>query len=252
MGGVALADGHTLVAAVQNPGMTAGADDSLAKLADVLGHRFNDPSLLRLAVTHSSASGRLGTANERLEFLGDRVLGLIIADLLYRRFPIEEEGDLARRFAVLVSRETLAQVAGRIGLASHLTLARGEEDSGGRTNPAILADACEAVIAALYLDAGLDAARQFIENAWKGPIEQDRKPPQDPKTALQEWAQAAGHKVPSYVVIASEGPAHEPLFTVEVRVAGLPPIAASGRSKRAAEQAAAAEALQRAHSESER
>jgi len=97
--------------------MTAGADDSLAKLADVLGHRFNDPSLLRLAVTHSSASGRLGTANERLEFLGDRVLGLIIADLLYRRFPIEEEGDLPRRFAVLVSRETLAQVAGRIGLA---------------------------------------------------------------------------------------------------------------------------------------
>jgi ribonuclease-3 len=232
--------------------MTAGADDSLAKLADVLGHRFNDPSLLRLAITHSSASGRGGAANERLEFLGDRVLGLIIADLLYRRFSTEEEGDLARRFAVLVSRETLAQVAARIGLASHLTLARGEEDSGGRANPAILADACEAVIAALYLDGGLDAARRFIEEAWRAPIEQDRHPPQDAKTALQEWAQAAGRKLPSYVVIASQGPAHDPRFTVEVRVAGLPPIAASGRSKRAAEQAAAAEALQRALGESGR
>jgi ribonuclease-3 len=231
--------------------MTAGGEATLDKLAEVLGYRFTDESLLRLAVTHSSASGRGGAANERLEFLGDRVLGLIIAELLYRRFSSEEEGDLARRFAVLVSRETLAQVAGRIGLASYLTLARGEEDSGGRTNPAILADACEAVIAALYLDGGLDAARRFIEDAWRASIEQDRRPPQDPKTALQEWAQAAGHKLPSYVVVASEGPAHEPLFTVEVRVAGLPPIAASGRSKRAAEQAAAAEALQRAQGESE-
>ena len=107
------------------------------------------------------------------------------------------------------------------------------------------------MIAALYLDGGLEPARRFIEEAWKGPVEQDRRPPQDPKTALQEWAQAAGHKVPSYVVVASEGPAHEPLFTVEVRVTGLAPVAASGRSKRAAKQAAAAEALQRARGESE-
>ena len=223
--------------------MSAKAEDRLAQLAEALGHRFADPSLLRLALTHSSASGRGLAANERLEFLGDRVLGLAIADLLYRRFTGEEEGHLARRFAVLVSRESLAQVAGQIGLAPHLALARGEEDSGGRANPAILADACEAVIAALYLDGGLPAAQRFIERQWAGLVEQDRRPPQDAKTALQEWAQAAGRKLPSYVVVSSEGPAHEPLFTVEVRVDGLPPTTGTGRSKRVAEQTAAAEAL---------
>ncbi len=225
--------------------MKGRGNDPLSGLAEALGHRFTDPSLLRFAVTHSSVAGRGALANERLEFLGDRVLGVVIADLLYRRFPAEDEGHLARRFAVLVSRETLAQVAGQIGLAPYLSLARGEEDSGGRANPAILADACEAVIAALYLDGGLEAARRFIEGAWTELIEQER-PPQDPKTALQEWAQGAGRKLPSYVVIGSEGPPHDPLFTVEVRVEGLPPTTATGRSKRAAEQAAAAEALRRA------
>lgn len=223
--------------------MSAKAEDRLTQLAEALGHRFADPSLLRLALTHSSASGRGLAANERLEFLGDRVLGLVVADMLYRRFAAEEEGHLARRFAVLVSRESLAQVAGQIGLAPYLALARGEEDSGGRANPAILADACEAVIAALYLDGGLPAARAFIEREWVPLVEQDRRPPQDPKTTLQEWAQAAGRKLPSYLVVSSEGPAHEPLFTVEVRVDGLPPAIGIGRSKRAAEQAAAAEAL---------
>ena len=127
-----------------------------------------------------------------------------------------------------------------------MALARGEEDSGGRGNPAILADACEAVIAALYLDGGIEAARRFITRAWSELIEQDRRPPQDPKTTLQEWAQGAGRKLPSYVVVASEGPAHEPRFTVEVRVEGLPPALGEGRSKRAAEQAAAAAALREA------
>ncbi|MDF2766247.1 MAG: RNAse [Rhodospirillales bacterium] len=226
--------------------MSPEAQDRLAQLAETLGHRFAEPSLLRLAITHSSASGRGLAANERLEFLGDRVLGLAIADLLYRRFSAEEEGHLARRFAVLVSRESLAQVAGQIGLAPYLALARGEEDSGGRANPAILADACEAVIAALYLDGGFQAAQRFIEREWAGLVEQDRRPPQDAKTALQEWSQAAGRKLPTYVVVASEGPAHEPLFTVEVRVEGLPPAVGTGRSKRAAEQVAAAEALRAA------
>jgi ribonuclease III len=226
--------------------MSAEADGRLERLAELLGHRFADPSLLRLATTHSSASARGMAANERLEFLGDRVLGLVIADLLYRRFAAEEEGDLARRFAVLVSRESLAQVAGQIGLAPFLALARGEADSGGRANPAILADACEAVIAALYLGGGLEAARRFIEREWGGLVEQDRRPPQDAKTALQEWAQAAGLKLPSYVVVSSEGPAHDPLFTIEVRVDGLSPATGTGRSKRAAEQAAAAEALRAA------
>jgi ribonuclease-3 len=223
--------------------MSADAEERLARLAEALGHSFADASLLRLALTHSSASARGLAANERLEFLGDRVLGLAIADLLYRRFAGEEEGDLARRFAVLVSRESLAQVAGQIGLAPCLALARGEEDSGGRANPAILADACEAVIAALYLDGGLSTAQRFIEREWAGLVEQDRRPPQDAKTALQEWAQGAGRKLPSYVVVASTGPAHDPLFTVEVRVERLPAASGTGRSKRAAEQAAAAEAL---------
>jgi ribonuclease-3 len=223
--------------------MSARREDAVETLAEALGHRFADPSLLCLALTHSSASGRGGIANERLEFLGDRVLGLVVADLIYWRFPDEEEGDLARRFAVLVSRESLAQVAAEIGLAPHLALARGEEDSGGRANPAILADACEAVIAALYLDGGIEAARTFITREWSELIGQDRRPPQDAKTTLQEWAQGAGRKLPSYVVIASEGPAHEPRFTVEVRVEGLPPALGEGRSKRAAEQAAAAAAL---------
>ena len=226
--------------------MSARGEDALETLAGALGHPFADPSLLRLALIHSSASGRGGIANERLEFLGDRVLGLIVADLIYRRFPEEEEGDLARRFAVLVSRESLAQVAGGIGLAPHLALARGEEDSGGRANPAILADACEAVIAALYLDGGIEVARRFIARGWAELIEQDRRPPQDAKTTLQEWAQGAGRKLPSYVVVASEGPAHEPRFTVEVRVEGLAPALGEGRSKRAAEQAAATAALRRA------
>ena len=229
--------------------MSPEAEDRLARLGEALGHRFADPSLLRLALTHSSASGRGLAANERLEFLGDRVLGLAVADLLYRRFAGEEEGDLARRFSVLVSRESLAQVAGQIGLAPHLALARGEEDSGGRGNPAILADACEAVIAALYLDGGLEAAQRFIERQWAPLVEQDRRPPQDAKTALQEWAQAEGRKLPSYVVVGSAGPAHDPLFTVEVRVEGLAPATGAGRSKRAAEQAAAAEALRLAGEE---
>jgi ribonuclease III len=221
-------------------------EEALASLADDLGHRFSDPYLLRQAVTHASASPRdQRSANERLEFLGDRVLAIVVAELLYRRFADEEEGGLARRFAVLVSRESLAQVALTLDLGRHLVMARGEEDSGGRANPAILADACEAVIAALYLDGGLEPARRFVERAWAPLIELDRRPPQDAKTTLQEWAQAAGRKLPSYVVVATSGPPHDPLFTVEARVDGIEPAAATGRSKRVAEQAAAAALLRR-------
>ena len=229
--------------------MSAPAPDGLAGLSAALGHRFSDPALLAQALVHSSASGRTGQANERLEFLGDRVLGLVIADLLFRRFGDEDEGALARRFAVLVSRESLAQVAGAVGLAGHLKLARGEDDSGGRANPAILADACEAVIAALYLDGGLDGARSFIERAWAELVEQDLRPPQDAKTSLQEWAQGKGLKLPLYSVAAAAGPPHDPVFTVEVRVEGYPPARADGRSKRSAEQAAAALLLDRLRQE---
>ena len=243
-----MAHGDPLVAAVPTGGMSAPAD-SLSALAAALGHDFSDPALLQQALVHASASGRVGQANERLEFLGDRVLGLVVADLLFRRFAHEEEGGLARRFAVLVSRESLAQVAGEIGLAAHLRLARGEDDSGGRANPAILADACEAVIAALYLDGGLEPARRFIERAWAELVNQDLCPPQDAKTALQEWAQGQGLKLPAYSIVATAGPPHDPVFTVEVRVEGVAPARAEGRSKRAAEQAAAAVLLERLRQE---
>jgi ribonuclease III len=168
------------------------------------------------------------------------VLGLIVAEMLYRTFNKEDEGAMAKRLAALVRQEGLAHVAHAIDLGSHLILSRGEAEGGGRDNAATLADACEAVIGAIYLDAGLDAARQFVERHWSSLIAIDSKPPQDAKTALQEWAQASGLPLPIYQVVESSGPPHDPTFTVEVRVSGKRAAKASGKSKRAAEQAAAA------------
>jgi ribonuclease-3 len=231
--------------------MTKDGDPTLEHLMQVLGHRFGDPELLRVALTHPSAltrrsSGRQGPRqkggqdNQRLEFLGDRVLGLIVAEMLYRTFNKEDEGAMAKRLAALVRQEGLAHVAHAIDLGSHLILSRGEAEGGGRDNAATLADACEAVIGAIYLDAGLDAARQFVERHWSSLIAIDSKPPQDAKTALQEWAQASGLPLPIYQVVESSGPPHDPTFTVVVRVSGKRAAKASGKSKRAAEQAAAA------------
>jgi ribonuclease-3 len=217
-----------------------------AALAARLGHRFARPALLARALTHPSAASRRGARGdsyERLEFLGDRVLGLIVADLLLARFPAEEEGALAVRHAELVRRETLAEVAGELGLAAYLRLAKGEEAAGERRNPALLANACEAVIGALYLDGGLAAARGLVEPLWAPRLAAAAEPPQDAKTALQEWAQARGLALPGYREVGREGPAHEPHFTVEVRVEGREPTLGEGRSKRLAEQAAAARLL---------
>lgn len=228
------------------------ADASEPELAAKLDHRFERPDLLAQALTHPSAAappggrrrGRLSDRYERLEFLGDRVLGLVVADLLFHRFPDESEGALAKRLAVLVQRASLARVALTIDLGRHLVLSRGEDEAGGRANPGLLADACEAVIAALYLDGGMPAAARFIERQWLPLIEADLRPPQDAKTELQEWAQGVGLPLPVYETVKTEGPAHEPLFLVEVRVRGRPAASASGRSKRAAERAAAASLLQ--------
>ncbi len=216
-----------------------GAPGSLEGFAASLGHRFATPGLLRRGLTHPSAAARPGDSYERLEFLGDRVLGLLVAELLWRRFPDESEGHMARRHAALVRRETLAEVARRIGLGEHLILARAEREAGEADNPALLADACEAVIAALYLDGGLEAARAFVEPSWTPLLEADLKPPQDAKTALQEWAQGRGLPLPVYRETRREGPPHEPVFTVEVFVEGRDPAEGVGRSKRLAEQAAA-------------
>jgi ribonuclease III len=222
-------------------------DLDLPALERLVGHPFREPGLLRQAVTHASLAQRRGERGEggyeRLEFLGDRVLGLVVAELLFRHFPSEDEGALARRFAALVSRDGLARVAGRIGLGRHLRLGQGEQDSGVRDNPALLADACEAVIGALYLDGGLEAARRFVEPNWEPLIAEDLRPPQDAKTALQEWAQGHGLPLPAYRLVSAEGPPHEPHFTVEVRVSDRGSAVGTGRSKRVAEQAAAQELL---------
>lgn len=211
----------------------------LTALAARLGYAFKNPGLLAQALTHPSAAVVPGQSYERLEFLGDRVLGLVVADLLLSNFPDEAEGALARRLAQLVRRETLAQVASELDFGRHLILARSERHAGEEANPALLADACEAVIAALYLDGGLAAARAFLEPLWTPLLAADRTPPQDAKTTLQEWAQGRGMPLPEYREVRREGPPHEPVFMVEVTVQGQPPAAGEGRSKRLAEQEAA-------------
>lgn len=223
-------------------------DGELEALLGVLGYRARDPSLFLEALTHPSAKGQPDASRdsyERLEFLGDRVLGLVIADLLLSGFPEEPEGFLARRLATLVRRETLAEVGLELELGGFVRLAKGEQDSGEARNPAILADACEALIAALYLDGGLPTAHAFIARHWSGRLTAELEPPKDAKTRLQEWAQGRGLALPAYRETRREGPAHEPLFSVEVRVAGLPAESGVGRSKRLAEQEAASQLLER-------
>ncbi len=217
----------------------------LDALSARLGHRFDRPALLRQALTHASglARGHHGDSYERLEFLGDRVLSLVVAELLFDRFSHEREGEIARRHSALVRREALAEVAAGIDLGAAILLSRGEAETGGRENPAILADVCEAVIAALYLDGGLACARGFIERHWRPRIEAAARPPMDAKTTLQEWAQGRSLPLPSYREVGREGPDHGPVFTVEVTVVGQAPLRATGASKRAGEQAAAARLL---------
>jgi ribonuclease-3 len=221
------------------------ARQSLDELCAHLGHSFANPDLLVEALAHASANRRAGAGdNQRLEFLGDRVLGLVIADHLLRLYDTAETGAIARQYNTLVRRESLAEVALQIGLGDHLTLSKSERASGGGRKPAILADACEAVIGALYLDGGLDAAANFIHRFWDAMADSVAKAPKDAKTALQEFAQARTQSPPVYAVIDQEGPPHDTRFTVEVRIDGMPPTEGSGRSKRAAEQAAAAALLE--------
>lgn len=218
-----------------------------AALEQALGHRFRDPNLLRQALTHAGAGhGRRGALdNERLEFLGDRVLGLVIAELLIQRFPGAREGELGPRLTALVRREALAEAADAIDLSACLVLAPADKAAGAARRPKLLADACEAVIAALYLDGGLDAARSFIHRHWQPLLDRVATKPIDPKSALQEWAQGQGKPLPVYRLVRASGSAHAPLFEVSVEVAGQEAAAAQGPSKRAAEKAAAIALLQR-------
>ena len=238
------------VRSISGCGEIAAVERATAEhLAGVLGHRFHDQQLLAEALTHSSAAGVAGTQSyERLEFLGDRVLGLVIATLLLSGFPDEAEGDLARRHAALVRREALVRVADTIDLGRHLNLAPGESDAT-RDQLSLRADALEAVIGALYLDGGLQAASGFIERLWAPLVAEDAQPPRDAKTSLQEWAQARGLPLPRYEVVARAGPDHAPDFTVRVTVEGRAPAEANGRSKRTAEQEAAARLMAQIASE---
>lgn len=212
-------------------------------LQQTLEYTFKDTSLLEQALTHPSSNKSLN--NQRLEFLGDAVLGLLIAKLLYTHYPKEAEGELARRHAALVRGETLVEVAGKLELGKYLHLAGSEEAAGGRNTASNLEDACEALIGAIYLDGGIDAAAKLVEKYWQELANSYTTPPKDAKTALQEWAQGNGLPLPIYEVTQSDGPAHAPAFTISVTVQGHPPASATANSKRAAEQAAAATLLER-------
>lgn len=223
--------------------------EAVEALQERLGHRFNDPDLLARALTHASAGQATADRvrhNERLEFLGDRVLGLCVAETLLGRHPTAPEGELSKRLNALVSRATCAGVARAIGIGSALRMAGGETKSGLRENDTVLGDACEAVIAAVYLDAGLERAGAVIRTLWADAMERvETVAVLNPKSQLQEWAAASKRAAPVYRVVRRSGPDHAPEFTVEVEVAGLPAEAAVGGSRQTAETAAALALLRR-------
>jgi len=215
-----------------------------AELEDILDYRFADGELLVRALTHSSLKKSANDPSyERLEFLGDRVLGLIIAELLIEEFPDSAEGKLAPRLAALVSGRTLADVARSIGLREFIRMTDGEAAAGTNERVSVLGDCCEAVIGSVYRDGGLEAARKLVRRFWE-PLVADVEH-RVAKTDLQEWAQGRGLPLPKYTVVDRQGPAHAPEFTIELEIAQQDCIRATGPSKQAAEQAAAAEMLAR-------
>lgn len=211
----------------------------LIALQKRLGHDFADPGLLLRAVTHSSMTAPGREDNQRLEFLGDRVLGLVMAEALLRADRAATEGTLAPRYNALVRKETCADVARDIDLGAALKLGRSEQMSGGRRKQALLGDAMEAVIAAVYLDAGFTAAQRLVLRLWGARIDTVEDDAKDAKTALQEWAQARSLGTPDYVLIDRSGPDHAPVFTIEVRLPGKRSARATAGNKRQAEQTAA-------------
>ncbi len=215
---------------------------SLSGLEERLGHRFESQELLIRAVTHSSAiapSKRTAQSYQRLEFLGDRVLGLVVADLLHKRLPTANEGALSRALNALVRRETCAEVARDLGVGDFLLLGEAEARTGGADKGAILADVAEALIGAIYLDAGFEAAARFVTREFGARIDPAATRRADAKTALQEWAQARGLDPPSYDEMERSGPDHAPNFVIAVSVAGFEPAHAEGPSKKLAEHQAA-------------
>jgi ribonuclease III len=221
---------------------------SATELEERIGYRFANVDMLESALTHISAlKGARNRANsyQRLEFLGDHVLGLVISDMLYRAFPKADEGELSRRLADLVRKETCADIGRAIDLGAAIRVGSSEHNAGARSRPAILADVCEAVIGAVYLDGGYKAAEALVERLWQVRLSATAQPLRDPKTILQEWAQARGLPTPNYREVARSGPDHSPEFRVAVQLPGFALAEGLGRSKRVAEQAAAAAMLAR-------
>lgn len=217
----------------------------LKAFQDRLGYRFSDPEYLIRALTHSSIGSPTRENNQRLEFLGDRVLGLVMAEALLETDRDASEGQLAPRYNALVRKEACAAVAVDIDLGDVLKLGRSEMMSGGRRKKALLGDAMEAVIAAVYQDGGFDAAKDLVMRLWHDRLNSVETDARDPKTALQEWTQANGKGLPVYQEISREGPDHAPVFTIEVQVGSDMAATAKAASKRKAEQSAAATMLAR-------
>lgn len=215
----------------------------LQRFSERIGHQFARPGLLVRALTHSSLSAPTRPDNQRLEFLGDRVLGLVIAEALMKADHEANEGQLAPRFNALVRKETCADIAREVGLGEVLKLGRSEMLSGGRRKEALLGDAMEAVIGAVHMDAGFHAARDLVLRLWRPRLARAAETRRDAKTRLQEWVQARGEPPPSYIELAREGPAHAPTFTVEARLESGATRTATASTKRQAEQEAAAALL---------
>ena len=222
---------------------------AVEKLMVNLGYQFKDRALLERALTHSSvAEGHNDkiSDNERLEFLGDRVLGLLVADYLVREFPAADEGKLSARLHSLVDKSACARVGEGLGIGAALRLSAGETKTGGRRKAGVIADAVEAVLAAIYRDGGLDAARAVFDRAWATEISTPPEPAiVNPKSALQEWSQGQGLPLPTYTITERTGSDHAPTFKVEVVVQGYEPVRATGRSRQEAEKAAAVALMKR-------
>jgi len=228
--------------------------EAVAALRRALGHDFRDAALLERALTHPSvgegaahdARGRPFLDNQRLEFLGDRVLGLLVADRLLRDFPDADEGEMSARLHALVDKSACARVAEKLGVGPAMRLSPGEAKQGGRRRESVLGDAMEALLAAVWLDGGMEAARAVFDRSWADELAAPARPSlTNPKSALQEWALGQGKPLPAYRIVDRTGSDHAPTFTVEVSVAGHPPLTARGRSRQDAEKAAATALLQR-------
>jgi ribonuclease III len=220
-----------------------------AALEARIGHKFADPALLATAFTHVSAlkqaTRHRADSYQRLEFLGDHVLGLIVSDMLYRAYPKADEGELSKRLAELVRKESCADVAKSLSLLDDIKLGAVGAGAGARLRKSVLGDICEAVIGAIFIDGGHSAAAQFVERNWIERMRKPRRPLRDPKTVLQEWAQGKGLPTPVYREVERTGPHHDPQFRVAVDLPGLDPAEGVGGSKRAAEKVAASVMIER-------